>query len=624
MFTTATTFSSPWWRLTALLAGLLVGALLYRWVGHTQPAAEPYRIQSLQIASLPSPDYALAAEARFMEAARPFQFKGRHGVARIRFRIDDPATADLALFIGRARDNYEIYVNGRLAMPAKGMLGQKSTLHGFHPMLLRLLPAMLVKGDNALDVLVSRNATNAVLRDVHLGPFASLEPHYRHYMFLTHDNAELIAFLAGIVLVFALALTPVIRDRTLLVVIAIALLLFVLRELHSLWVNYPWPQMWRDIYLNLIAAWLWCACAAFINEWTSGPAALRRWFIAAAALAAVIDIGAYAIWVCHEAYSVGSNVQAGFGAISLAFMTWRITRHYARAPAEAWGEVFFASLGLSMALATILHQSLLFAGNSAPNGAMAEGFNQFGAMAIILFIAFGLARHGIGIYQMAALNNEALSLRVNEKERELQAQHEILRAQEAERTLVVERGRIMSDVHDGIGSQLLGLLIQARTPTAKADHLVDGLQAALDDLYLVVDSLDATEGSLETALATFRSRLMPRCEAAGVDLHWQIENLGQGKKLSPTTILQICRILQEAISNAMRHGQARRISLEATSTDDKTVLTITDNGSGFDTTNPRAGGRGLANMRKRAASIGAKLDIASSPAGTIIRLTLPG
>lgn len=624
MFKTAATLSSPWWRLTALLAGLLVGALLHRWVGYTQPVAEPYRIQSMQLASLPSPDYALAAEAQFMEGTRPFQFKGRHGIARIRFHVDDPATTDLALFIGRARDNYEIYVNEKLAMPAKGMLGQKSTLHGFHPLLLRLLPALLVKGDNALDVLVSRNATNAILRDVHLGPFESLEPHYRHYTFLTHDNAELIAFLAGIVLVFTLALTPVIRDRALLLVIAITLLLFVLRELHSLWVNYPWPQMWRDIYLNLIAAWLWCACAAFINEWTSGPKALRRWFIAAAVLAAMIDIGAYGIWICREAYGVGSNVQAVYGAISLAFMGWRVARHYARAPAAAWGEMFFASLGLSMALATILEQSLLLNGNGGPNAAMSEGFNQFGAMAIILFIAFGLARHGIGIYQMAALNNEALSQRVNEKEREIQAQHEIRRAQESESALVAERGRIMSDVHDGIGSQLLGLLIQARAPAARTEHLVEGLQAALDDLYLVVDSLDATEGSLETALATFRSRLLPRCEAAGVDLHWQIERLGEHARLSPTAILQVCRILQEAISNAMRHGKASRISLDATATNGKTVLTITDNGTGFDTTSPRAGGRGLANMRKRASSIGATLDIASSPAGTNIRLTMPG
>jgi len=602
---------------------LLVGAFLYRWVGITQPLAEPFRIQSMQLASLPAPDYALAAQGRFVEATRPFQFKGRHGVARIRFHVDDPATADLALFIGRARDNYEIHVNGQLAMQARGTLGNTPTLHGFHPMLLRLLPSLLVKGDNAIDVLVVRNATNAVLRDVHLGPFALLEPHFRHYTFLTHDNAELIAFLAGIVLVFSLALTPVIRNRALLVVIAITLLLFVMRELHTLWVNYPWPQMWRDIYLNLTAAWLWCACTAFINEWTGGPARLHRWLVAAAFVAAVIDIGAYAIWICHEAYGIGSNVQAIYGTVSLIFMGWRIVRHYAKAPAAAWGEVFFASCGLSMALATILSQSILFAGMSAPNGAMNEAFNQFGAMAIILFIAFGLARHGIGIYQMAALNNETLTRRVDEKERELQAQHAILRAQEAERTLVTERGRIMSDVHDGIGSQLLGLLIQARAPTARTENLIDGLQSALDDLYLVVDSLDATEGSLETALATLRARLLPRCEAGGVTLKWEIDSLQGNAKLSPTAILQVCRILQEAISNAMRHGKARTIAVTASREATLHVLVVTDDGAGFDTTSPRAGSRGIANMRKRAASIGATIEISSSDRGTTIRITLP-
>jgi two-component system sensor histidine kinase UhpB len=138
----------------------------------------------------------------------------------------------------------------------------------------------------------------------------------------------------------------------------------------------------------------------------------------------------------------------------------------------------------------------------------------------------------------------------------------------------------------------------------------------------VVDSLDATEGSLETALATFRARLLPRCEAAGVTLKWEIDSLQGNAKLSPTAILQVCRILQEAISNAMRHGKARTIAVTASREGTRHVLVVTDDGTGFDTANPRAGGRGLANMRKRAASIGATLDLASSAAGTTLRLAL--
>jgi signal transduction histidine kinase len=615
--------TGSWWRGAALLAGIVLSVAVFQWAHASLPNVAQYRLQNMQMASLPAPDYALASEAKFNAHAPPFQHNGRFGISRIIIQVNDPKTANLALLIGRARDNYEIYVNGQLAEQAIGVLSSAPTLHGFHPRLVRLLPAFLVPGSNAIDVLVARNATNAVLRDVYVGPVGELEPHYRLYKLLTHDNAEIVALLAGIVLVFALALTSVIDNRALMTAICLTLLLFVLRELHALWVNYPWPQMWRDVYLNAIAACLWCACAAFINELTGGPEWLRRWFLSIGFAVAFIDRAAYSLYDCPIAYGIGSNLQAACGAGALVFMTWRVIRHYRHAPDAAAIEIFLATTGLCMALATLASQSMAFVPKGMPNVALDEGFSQFGAMAIILFIAANLARHGITIYQMAALNNETLTRKVQEKEQALAAQHEALRATEHENTLAAERGRIMSDVHDGIGSQLLGLLIQAKSAQASPERLVDGLQAALDDLYLVVDSLDTVEGSLETALGTFRTRIEPKCAAAGVTLTWDMQGHDTARITSPTVVLQICRILQEAVSNAIRHGRATALALSLSSDAGNTVLTLKDNGKGFDPANVTGKGRGLANMRKRALSIGATFEMSGSAAGTTIRLTLP-
>jgi signal transduction histidine kinase len=149
------------------------------------------------------------------------------------------------------------------------------------------------------------------------------------------------------------------------------------------------------------------------------------------------------------------------------------------------------------------------------------------------------------------------------------------------------------------------------------------LQAALDDLYLVIDSLDTVEGSLENVLGAYRARIAPKCEAAGIALDWQIEGTQTGRLSAPTTMLQLCRILQEAISNAIRHGKATRIRMLLSEAAGQTTVTLTDNGSGFDPSTVEGLGRGLTSMRKRAASIGARLAFTDANPGCRISITLP-
>jgi two-component system sensor histidine kinase UhpB len=317
-------------------------------------------------------------------------------------------------------------------------------------------------------------------------------------------------------------------------------------------------------------------------------------------------------------------VSSILGGTALIFMTQRLFRHYWRAPASTWAEIAVATVGLTMAVAAFATQSQFIPGFTAMASVEGDAFSKLGALSIIAFIAVGLARQGTGLYHLANLNNETLKRRVAEKERELEANHALLRDQERERTLAAERGRIMRDVHDGIGSQLLGLMIQARAGQSKPEAMTAGLQAAIDDLYLVVDSLDGVDGALETALGTFRTRIEPKCKAAGIDIVWRVEDVGADKTQGPATVLQVYRILQEALSNAIRHARPSRVGFELKrdKSNDAIALSLHDNGSGFDVAKQQIG-RGLANMRKRAASIGAELDITSGANGTCVKLVLP-
>ena len=623
MTATAATSTSHWIKIATIIAAVMASYVLLNWMDIASPGIADLRVHRLKFAPSNQLDITNLPASAFVEKPAPFYTAGTFGAARLEFDVTNPATANLALYIRRVRDNYAVYVNGKLAAPTPGQLSDRPTLHGVEPRLVKLLPALLTSGKNTIDIQCARNLSPPLIKEVYFGPAERLEPAFRHSEFILVQTAEFATVAAAMVLLFALALSSVIKNSTLVLTIALTLGFFFARELHALWLNVAWPQQFRDAYLMLTACGVWISCAAFVNEWTGGPPVHRRRFIVALPAVWVLLVITYASFPVVPANGYAAIIESIVEISAFLFMTKRLVDFYAGAPAHASGEIFAATVCLIMAISSILTQTEVFPELSGFVTVQGEAFVQFGALSIITFIALGLARHGIGVYQLAALNNEALSQRVSEKERELADHFALRQTQAAERTLIAERGRIMSDVHDGIGSQLLGLLIQAKSGKAKTENLVEGLQAALDDLYLVVDSLDTFEGSLETALGTFRARIEPKCTAAGVTLNWNIGNVNHARFSSPTTVLQLCRILQEAVSNAIRHCKATQLTFHLTSGPGGTTLSLQDNGTGFDTAAATGVGRGLTSMRKRAASIAAHLTISSTPSGTTINLKLP-
>ncbi len=131
---------------------------------------------------------------------------------------------------------------------------------------------------------------------------------------------------------------------------------------------------------------------------------------------------------------------------------------------------------------------------------------------------------------------------------------------------------------------------------------------------------------LGTLLGALRYRLGRRLDAAGVELRWTIAELPPLPWLSPPEALQLLRLLQEALSNVLKHAQARQVHLSARLLDAETVeLCVQDNGRGFDTAAAaQAGGRGMGNLRLRARKIKAQLSVESTPGqGSTVRLRLP-
>ena len=93
--------------------------------------------------------------------------------------------------------------------------------------------------------------------------------------------------------------------------------------------------------------------------------------------------------------------------------------------------------------------------------------------------------------------------------------------------------------------------------------------------------------------------------------------------IPPQQIADVMNILREAVSNALRHGRARNISLLAGRNDREIALAVHDDGSGFAGAG-NSGGHGLSNMKARATALGGTLRVESTPGkGTRVLLHLP-
>ena len=244
----------------------------------------------------------------------------------------------------------------------------------------------------------------------------------------------------------------------------------------------------------------------------------------------------------------------------------------------------------------------------------------FAAPLVLATAGWALLTRFVETLNAAELLNVDLEAMVVDRTRALQAQHERIRELERSQVLAAERERLMRDMHDGLGGNLVSLLAMIEGGRSRPAELTSAVHGALDDLRLMVDSLDPVDDDLNAVLAMYRDRIAPRLRSAGVDLRWNVDLLPPLPGLSPARVLNVLRLLQEAVTNAVRHGRARHIDVNAAIREAAVTIEVADDGCGFDPA-AAARGRGLRNMTHRARAAGADLDLDSRPGGgTRVRL----
>ena len=244
-----------------------------------------------------------------------------------------------------------------------------------------------------------------------------------------------------------------------------------------------------------------------------------------------------------------------------------------------------------------------------------------------LLFCYVLYRRYVTSVEGLERSREVLEARLAERETQLAASYAQLRDSEQREVLARERQRLMQDMHDGLGSALVGVMSMAARGEAAHAEIELALRDCLDELKLTIDSLEPLDSDLALLLASLRFRLQPRLEAVGIHLRWQVEPLPPLPWLAPEGAMHVLRIVQEVVANIIKHAEARVIRVAARADARGIALCIEDDGETFAPPPSRrgSGGRGVDNIVNRARALGGQVrwEAGVQGAGTRFSLWLP-
>jgi signal transduction histidine kinase len=242
---------------------------------------------------------------------------------------------------------------------------------------------------------------------------------------------------------------------------------------------------------------------------------------------------------------------------------------------------------------------------------------QYAALPLFIALTSVFAKRYRDALTQARELADSLQSQVALQREQLERSFECLREAEREQAREQERARVMGDLHDGLGLHLATALRQARSESTSREVLLSSLQDCLDELRVAIDSLDEHERDPLSLLGSLRFRMAPRFAAMGIKLEWHIApdlDTLDLPTLNPAQALHLLRLVQEMLSNAIKHSQATVVTMALIRKGDHVLIRISDNGKGFDPdTIPH--GRGLGHLHTRAQRLGASIAWERPPQG---------
>jgi len=258
-----------------------------------------------------------------------------------------------------------------------------------------------------------------------------------------------------------------------------------------------------------------------------------------------------------------------------------------------------------------------------------------------LATALGGGLLGASLIGFLLFKNTKRKQRIAEQERELEIQkkEKILKDQELNAIDAMiegqekERQRLASDLHDSVGATLSAAKLQFDHLSKNKDKLEDmdelfsKTKTLLDDAYTEVRSM----AHLKNSGVIAKKGLLPAIEklaknASGTNnLKVEVQDFGLDEKLEASLEISIFRIIQELVTNIIKHAHATEATISITQHEDTLSIIVEDNGVGFNARKiHKKDGMGLSSIEKRVEHLEGTLEVDATPGkGTTILIDIP-
>lgn len=542
-----------------------------------------------------------------------------YGWYRLRFSFDAPGSADQpippqAIYISRITNNIEVFLNGG-SFAVSGRMGADPE-ESWNVAQFYAIPSSLLKpGSNELLIRLHPDeyARPGIAR-VHLGDAGALKPRYERRYAIQTAGPQLISVLLVLLGVFSLTVWLHRRREKMFLLFGLMSLVASIRLLPYYLTDTP---IWLAVLLLPAVCWLLALQFTFTLHYAARPMPRVERAVNWGAVALTL-ISFAAIPFGTDAYTRLSVMFYAF--LGLAALPLAITNIYQLARNRNLANLFMivvVAINLSLGIHDVINVQEWLA------------FDQlyllpWGLPFVLLAVAGLLVQRFIQTLESYESLNTELAQRITEREGDLAASYRRERELDQQRVAAEERQKLMRDMHDGIGSFLMSTLALARHRKMSQHELEGILQDCIDELKLTIDSMEPVERDLLVVLGNLRYRLEPRLIAAGIALEWAVQDLPQLSYLDTENVGSILHIVQEALTNTLKHAQASRITLTTgvEISTNRVLVRLTDDGRGR---HPDArAGRGLGNMRSRAARLGGSVEIIDLVGGgTCVNLYLP-